>query len=71
MRYLVVVEEGPKSFGAYVPDLPGCVAAGKRKAEALELIREAIELHINDLRSGGHEVPRPSSVSEVVEVEAA
>lgn len=71
MRYLAVVEQGPTSFGAYVPDLPGCVAAGKTKAEALKLIREAIELHIGDLKSEGREVPRPTSVSEVVEVEAA
>ena len=71
MRYLVVVEQGPTSFGAYVPDLPGCVAAGETKAEALKLIREAIELHISDLKTAGREVPRPTSVREVVEVEAA
>ena len=71
MRYLVVVEEGPSSFGAYVPDLPGCIAAGETKAEALTLIREAIELHLDDLKSGGLPIPRPTSVSEVVEVEAA
>ena len=71
MRYLVVVEEGPTSFGAYVPDLPGCIAAGETKDEALALIREAIELHIEDLKSGGFPIPRPSSVSEVVEVQAA
>ena len=71
MRYLVVIEEGPSSFGAYVPDLPGCIAAAESKAEALAMIREAIELHIDDLRSGGLPIPRPSSVSEVVEVEAA
>ena len=71
MRYLVVVEEGPESFGAYVPDLPGCVAAGETKAEALRLIREAIELHISDLRNEGRDVPKPTSVSEVIEVEAA
>jgi len=71
MRYLVVVEQGPSSFGAYVPDLPGCIAAGETKAEALALIREAIELHLDDLKSEGHPIPRPSSVSEIVEVEAA
>ena len=71
MRYLVVIEEGPSSFGAYVPDLPGCIAAAETKAEALAMIREAIELHIEDLRNGGFPVPRSSSVSEVVEVEAA
>jgi len=71
MRYLVVVEEGSSSFGAYVPDLPGCIAAGETKAEALALIREAIELHLDDLKSDGFPIPRPSSVSEIVEVEAA
>ena len=71
MRYLVVVEEGPASFGAYVPDLPGCIAAGETKDEALVLIREAIELHLEDLKSGGLPIPPPSSVSEVVEVQAA
>ncbi len=71
MRYLVVVEEGPNSFGAYVPDLPGCIAVGETKHEALMLIREAIELHLEDLKSGGFPIPRPSSVSEVVEVAAA
>jgi predicted RNase H-like HicB family nuclease len=71
MRYLVVIEEGPTSFGAYVPDLPGCIAAAKTKTEAIAMIREAIELHIEDLRSGGLPVPPPASLSEVVEVEAA
>ena len=71
MRYLVVIEEGPSSFGAYVPDLPGCIAPAETKAEALAMIREAIELHIEDLRSGGFPVPQSSSVSEVDEVEAA
>jgi predicted RNase H-like HicB family nuclease len=46
MRYLVVVEKGPSSYGAYVPDLPGCVAAGESKEEVLSLIREAIALHL-------------------------
>jgi predicted RNase H-like HicB family nuclease len=39
MRYLVVLKEGPSSFGAYVPDLPGCVAAGEAREEALALVR--------------------------------
>jgi len=71
MRYLVVVEEGPKSFGAYVPDLPGCIAAGESRKEVLILIREAIEFHLEGLKEDGHPVPPPSSSSEVVEVEAA
>lgn len=53
MRYLVVLEQGPTSFGAYVPDLPGCVAVANTRDEVMGLIREAIELHINELRQGG------------------
>jgi predicted RNase H-like HicB family nuclease len=68
MRYLVVVEKGPTSYGAYVPDLPGCIAAGETKEEALSLIREAIELHLESLKEEGQPVPAPSSTSELVEV---
>jgi predicted RNase H-like HicB family nuclease len=71
MRYLVVVEQGPTSFGAYVPDLPGCVAAAETREEVLALIREAIEFHIEGLREDGQPVPPPSCSSEIVDVEAA
>jgi predicted RNase H-like HicB family nuclease len=71
MHYLVVVEEGPKSFGAHVPDLPGCIAAGESREEVLTLIREAIEFHIEGLKENGQPIPPPSSSSEVVEIEAA
>ena len=71
MRYLVVVEQGATSFGAYVPDLPGCVAAGETREEVLRLIREAIEFHINGLKQDGQPVPPPSSTSAVVDVAAA
>ena len=53
MGYLVIVEKGNKSFGAYVPDLPGCVAVGETRREALKLIREGIELHLEALRNSG------------------
>ncbi len=71
MQYLVVVEAGPTSFGAYVPDLPGCVAAGETRAEALALIREAIEFHIEGLKQSGQAVPMPSSTSEIIDIHAA
>lgn len=71
MQYLVVVERGPTSYGAHVPDLPGCIAAGETKAEVLVLIREAIEFHLEGLKQGGEPIPTPSSTSELVEVEAA
>ena len=71
MEYLVVVEKGKSSYGAYVPDLPGCVAAGETRREVLKLIREAIKLHIEALRESGQPVPEPNSKSEVVKVRAA
>ena len=69
-RYMVVVERGPSIWGAHVPDLPGCVAFGETRAEVLQLIREAIELHIAGLREEGLPVPEPSSEGEIVEVGA-
>ena len=71
MQYVVILEEGPESWGAYVPDLPGCVAAGKTRGEVLELIREAIEFHLNGMREDGTPIPEPHSHSELVQVNAA
>ncbi len=71
MKYAVIVEEGENSFGAHVPDLPGCVAVVETRAEVLELIREAIEFHIEGLREDGQPIPEPSSSIEYVEVRAA
>ena len=71
MRYLVVLEKGPSSYGAHVPDLPGCIAAGETKEEVLSLIREAIEFHLEGLKQHGQPIPPPTSTSELVEIEAA
>ena len=71
MRYLIIVEEGENSFGAYVPDLPGCIAVGETRDEILEMIQEAIEFHLEGLQADGIEIPQPASVSEYVEVLAA
>lgn len=70
MRYMVVIEEGPTSFGAYVPDLPGCIAVGKSPEEALQLIQEAIVFHIEGLKEEGQHVPVPHSSSTFVEIQA-
>ena len=70
MEYLVVIERGPSSFGAYVPDLPGCVAVGETRQEVEALIREAIEFHIEGLREEGQPLPEPSSTSQVVSIDA-
>ena len=71
MEYLVVVEKGKTSYGAYVPDLPGCVAVGETRREVLKLIREAVELHIEALREQGDPIPPPTSKSELIKIRAA
>ena len=71
MQYLVVIEQGDQGFGAYVPDLPGCIAAGDSQDEVLELIQEAIEFHIEGLQEQGAAVPTPASTAQVVHVGAA
>jgi predicted RNase H-like HicB family nuclease len=68
MEYLVIIEQGPASFGAYVPDLPGCVAVGETREEAMALIREAVEMHIENLRENGELVPPPHSSVEKIAV---
>lgn len=68
MKYTVIYEKGQKSWGAYIPDLPGCVAVGDTKSEVKKLIREAIEMHLDTLREGGQSIPKPESFSELVEV---
>ena len=57
MRYAIVIERGDTSYGAYVPDLPGCVAVGETREEAVKLIHEAIEAHLELLREEGESVP--------------
>lgn len=70
MDYVVIVEKGDGSFGAHVPDLPGCIAVGESREEVLKLIRDAIEFHIEGLREDGRPVPRPASSIELVHVAA-
>lgn len=71
MKYLVVVEHGKHGWGAHVPDLPGCVAAGKTREDVLRFVREAIAFHIEALHAAGEAVPIPTSEGELIEVDAA
>ena len=70
MKYAVVIERGTDSYGAYVPDLPGCFAAGTTREGVLSLIEEVISFHIEGLREDGLLVPQPTSSTELVEVAA-
>ena len=71
VEFLVVVEKGKSSYGAYVPDLPGCVAVGDSRRRVLKLIREGIELHIQAMREAGELIPAPTSRCEIVKIRAA
>jgi len=71
MRYMVVVEKGETSYGAFVPDLPGCVAVGETEKEVISLIQEAIQFHLEDLQSEGQPIPQPVSKSKFIEVSLA
>ena len=71
LEFLVVVEKGKFSYGAYVPDLPGCVAVADSRRQIMRLMRECIELHIQAMRKAGEPVPSPTSKSEIVSVRVA
>ena len=71
MKYLVVVEKSENGYGAYVPDLPGCIAASETRGEVVVLIQEAIEFHLEGLKESGEPVPPATTQSEIVEVNAA
>lgn len=70
MRYAIVIEDAGGNFSAYVPDLPGCVATGFTAEETETAIREAIEFHLDGLRSDNIPIPRASSRVDYVEVAA-
>ena len=61
MKYAVVIERGPKNYGAYVPDLPGCVAVGNTVKEVERLIEEAIAFHLEGMELHGEPIPQPST----------
>jgi predicted RNase H-like HicB family nuclease len=69
-KYAIVIEKGPSNYSAYVPDLPGCIAAGATVEETESLLREAIDLHLEGMREDGLPIPEPASVVEYVEVPA-
>ncbi len=68
MQYAIVIEKSEPGFGAYVPDLPGCVAVAEDEAEVRDLIREAIEFHLEGLREDGQGIAEPAARVEYVEV---
>jgi predicted RNase H-like HicB family nuclease len=70
MRYAIVIEKADRSYSAYVPDLPGCIAVGDTVPEVQQLIREAIEFHLAGMREDGEAIPPPSSQVDYIDVAA-
>ena len=70
-KYTVVFERAISNWGAYVPDLPGCVATGSTLDEVRQRIAEGIEFHLEGMRLHGETIPEPSTVAETVEIQAA
>jgi predicted RNase H-like HicB family nuclease len=67
MRYAIVIEKAEGNYSAYVPDLPGCVAAGSTIPEVETKIRDAIRFHVDGLKADGLAVPAPTSIAEYVD----
>ncbi|GBC96904.1 hypothetical protein HRbin16_02716 [bacterium HR16] len=69
-EYIVIYEWTGKNYSAYVPDLPGCVAAADTLDETEELIREAIELYIEELKGSGQPIPEARTMAKPVAIPA-
>ena len=67
-RYTVFLEATATGYSAHVPDLPACIAAGETLEETRQLIREAIEFHVEGMRLNGELVPEPTTLIEQVEI---
>lgn len=70
-RFLVIFEQGPQSYGAYVPELPGCVAVGASREEAEQNIREAIALHLRGIIEDHEPIPTPTLSAGYVEIDVS
>jgi len=70
MKYAVLYEPTLTGYSAHVPDLPGCIGAASTLEEARELMREAIEGHLECMREAGYPIPEPTTVAEEVDVSA-
>ena len=70
MRYAIVIERTDANYGAYVLDLPGCIATGETIEDVERTIRSAIEMHLAGMREDGQPIPPPATQVEYVDVAA-
>ena len=72
LRYAIILEKAKDGgYGAYVPDLPGCIGMGSNHDDALQNIKEAIKFHLEGLKMEGLPIPLPNSEAENVVIEYA
>ena len=69
MKYTVIIEKNKNSYGAHVPDLPGCVAIAETKDEVIELIKESISLHLESMIEEDIQIPKPNTSSFEIELQ--
>ena len=67
MKYAVVIEKAPDNYSAYVPDLPGCIAAAETLTEVEALMQESIGYHLEMMREYGDPIPEPQTIVQLVE----
>ncbi len=65
-RFTVIFEKSDTGYGAYIPDLPGCVATGSTKEECEKNIYEGMKIHIEGMIEEGLPIPESISESEVL-----
>ena len=69
MKYLAIIIKSGNGYSAFVPDLPGCIAAGDTHEETDELIRQAVVYHLESMAEDGEPFPEPASTAIVINVE--
>jgi predicted RNase H-like HicB family nuclease len=71
MRYSVVVEKGKRSYSAYLPDVPGCIATGRTQAATLNRLAKALEMHLAALKEDGLPIPEPTTQVDYISLKEA
>jgi predicted RNase H-like HicB family nuclease len=68
VKYVIVIEKADSNYGAYAPDLPGCIATGDTVEEVTRLMREGIAFHVEGMVEDGQPVPEPTTEVAYAEV---
>ena len=70
--YVILIGPTPDGhYGAWAPDLPGCIALGDTIEDTEREMREAIAFHLDGLLEDGLPLPKPRTVSATVRIAAA